>query len=301
MKKLIFPLLSLLILTSCEKVFKKTIDYEIPREEDKIVISSRLVAGDSARAFLSTSVYSMDTLEPAQDFESTVKLYENGVFVEELQPDGNGVFYEPGNYVGTHPIMAGKTYKVEASRPGFKTAYGENLVPAPVSITRSSISTSQAQQEYRLQVDFKDPAGEGDYYYFFITLENQSFGGRGVLFSTLDPTVEVFDNYNDPFSDEQGTSGYEGYLSDQYFNGGTKRLDLDVQTYFNGPTPDTNITVVFNLYHISMDYYQHEKTKAAQDQSDGGLFSEPVQVYTNIVNGYGVVAGASLTREEIKP
>lgn len=294
MKKVIFPILILAIFTSCEEVFEKTIEYEIPQEPARQVIDAKLEAGKIANVFISTSEYSMGQKDPKLDTLARVKLYEDGSFVEELSPLSDG-YYE-----GQYLMKYGKSYKIETIRSGYETAYGESLIPLPAVITSGTLS--QVNNEFKLEVTFVDPPGQGDYYFFYVSLvQAGQEGGQRLYFHTLDPTVEVFETYDDPFEQEQGTSGDAGYISDQYFDGINKKLVLTSGNYF-GPGPiDSTYRVQFNLYRIGDDLYRHEKSKAAQRSSGDGLFSEPVQVYSNIRNGYGIVAGASRSFIEVKP
>lgn len=294
MKKVIFPLLILALFSSCEEVFEKTIEYEIPEEPARQVIDTKLEAGKKPAVFISTSEYSMGQKDPKLDTLARVKLYENGSFIEELSPIGDG-YYE-GQYLTKY----GQSYKVEAIRSGYETAYGESLIPLPAVITSGVLS--RVDEEFKLEVTFADPPGQGDYYFFYVSLvQTGQEGGQRLYFHTLDPTVEVFESYDDPFEQEQGTFGDAGYISDQYFDGIHKKLVLTSVDRF-GPGPiDSSYRVQFNLYRIGDDLYRHEKSKAAQRSSGDGLFAEPVQVYSNIRNGYGIVAGASRSFIEIKP
>ncbi len=287
MKKIFLPLIALSLLSSCEEMFEKTIEYEIPQEPSKITIDSKIIAGDSVFALVGTTVYSMSNKDPELDFEASLRLYEDGNFLEELTPTT-----EKGYYSGRYTTRAGHTYSLEAQRDGYTTAFGSTELKQPVVVNSAEAVTSQ--NGYRLSVSFNDPPQAGDYYFFTISLPTPWSADEIIYFSTIDPTVEVFESFNDPFSDE-GTSGTRGYLSDQYFNGKEKKLQLNLNNYYFEPTPDSTTEAYFNLYRISEDYYLHKRSVGAYSNSDG-IFGEPVQIYSNVINGYGIVGGASGSR-----
>ena len=88
-------------------------------------------------------------------------------------------------------------------------------------------------------------------------------------------------------------------INDNLFNGKAKTFSLDIDlsnlyNYNNEP-----IKFYISLYSISKDYYLYAVTSQAQQNTNGSPFSEPVMVYNNIKNGYGIFAGGYVYRDSI--
>ena len=47
------------------------------------------------------------------------------------------------------------------------------------------------------------------------------------------------------------------------------------------------------LISASEDYFRYKRTYSLQEESSGDPFAQPVNVYNNIENGFGIVAGYS--------
>lgn len=292
MKRILSASLILLLFASCEKV----IDYKIPEEPSKITIDAKIAAGDSLFALISTSVYSMSNEEPILDSNFDVRLYEDGNFIEKLEyAENQAGYYYAGFYRSIYKPSAGHSYKVMVNRNGYEQAFGETRIPEPIKITSASLDTTA--YEGHIKVTFQDPSGEGDYYKFTLALKNGVSYQGDLFFTTYDPTMEIFTDQGDFLEDDQSKSGYVAFLSDRYFDGQQKTITCDVSYYGN---EQNTSEVIITVSHITEDYYKNEKTKAAQSQGDE-IFSEPVQIYSNIINGYGIVAGEAPSSITVKP
>jgi len=51
--------------------------------------------------------------------------------------------------------------------------------------------------------------------------------------------------------------------------------------------------MVATLSSVSEDYYKYNVTLAKYEQTQGDPFAQPVQVYSNIENGFGIFGGYS--------
>ncbi len=278
------------IITSCET----TIDFEIPREKPKITIDTRIMAGDSVKALIGRTEYVLSPKNPALDQYSKVYLYEDGVKVSELRPrflakqqKSDSLFYYSSDYI----TQEGHVYKIEANRKGFNTAMGQTLIKPKVDI--SSVNFDKANWKLSLNID--DPKGKGDYYR--ISAYYKAAGREyNMYLSATDRVIQFIDGYeDDPFDDTEERGGDYGYISDEYFDGKSKRITVNI----NDGQSTISDTLFFEVARISEEFYLHEKSKAASEVSDG-FFSEPVQIFNNIENGYGIVAGGSPNTIKLK-
>lgn len=292
MKK-IFVLFSPLLLVSCEK----EIDYQIPDPGKKIVIDARLLSGENATAMVGTSVYSLSNETPGTNGNIKVALYRNGVFQDSMLPkfDQNisQWIYESGNHI----IEAHKSYTIKArynglpeatATDGTPVAVNANLFNAKFTTTTINGNVDSIPSSFSFKV-LDNPQTE-DYYRISLSQRN---GTPPVFFSSTNPVLTDFFNNFDFEGDGERRYFYFAYLSDKDLLNAASTFDILVEEQV---TNDLYLC----LEHISKDFYEHERTKAlAYFGGDG--FSEPVQIHSNVTNGYGIVAGATPTTTKIRP
>ncbi len=270
-----------------------TIDYDLPQIPDRITIETRLTAGDSASVIVGTSKYALSNKDPEfLNFDATVWLYENNIPVSQLIPTPNtsGINF---SYTSNYQLKTNQVYKVEAAINGYSNAFGEGLLKEPVPIN----STEYDSINRNLKFTFHDPPTAGDYY--MITLSAGFQSNYPIYFSTNDISIDFFvdESFSDPFGGNEEDYGDKGYFTDQYFNGKDKSIRitiLDEGFQFN------NVPLTIELWRINKDLYDHERTKAVAWESENP-FSEPVQIYSNIENGYGIVGTVAVSKRQFYP
>lgn len=274
MKKLSY-ILPLLALWSCEK----ELDYELPDPGPQIVIDTRLKSGQGMEVFLSESVYSLSSADPKSRDDFEAWLYTDDPSSPfQLTAEAYNPGYEPQFVYRTpHQVNANQNYRLVVRGPGFPEATVSERVPSPVEI--DTVTYNRTDKEFTFR--FKDNGSTDDYY--MITVNE--LGADDLVYSSLDLALEFFE-----FQDFIGDSEFDGrqygfvsYLKDDEFNGKTRELKVRIE----GET--SAVFVELRLHHISSSYYRHELTKSAYNYSDG-FFSEPSQIYSNVENGYGIMA-----------
>jgi hypothetical protein len=63
-----------------------------------------------------------------------------------------------------------------------------------------------------------------------------------------------------------------------------------MNTFWGGPQQHNKY---YKITSCSSQYYRYVNSLELYNESDGNPFAEPVQLYNNISNGYGIFAGAS--------
>ncbi len=294
MKKAMY-LLPLLALLSCEKILT---DYKIPDPGNKLTMEALLLSGNTITALVGESVYSLDAASPKASDDYTVYLFENNILTDTLEPQFYQTYYDPNGRGTTQDIylyhsqaivQSGKNYRLEASKSGFQTIKGETSVVEPVNV--SYVTYDANRERYRVRIE--DAQGGDDWY--LLRAYYKRAGGTFELATMIlsDPTVETFDYYNDPFDPDQDVYTDEAFLSDEYFRDGTKQLDFGIS--LPGEEQDE---LYFQVIRITEDYYRFRLTYSAYLNSDD-FFSEPAQIYSNISNGYGVVASGAASQVEL--
>lgn len=286
MKK-ITALLCLPLMFSCEK----TINYEIPRESSKFSIDSRIMTGDRVQVFVAHTEYSLSAREPQVVSDAKVVLIEDGVPLTQMQWISNSP--ESGYYQTPLRPAAGKTYRIEVSNEKYGLASGEAFSLTPTGITGWDIDTSNL----KINLSFTDDGSTKDYYSIRIYADDG--GNQYPLFlASSDPGVDFFYDFGDDFFGDNLKRGYAAYVTDEAFNGKIKTVKFEELYYdsFGGWLPDA---VILEVTRISEDHYLHERSKGAQYVAGDNPFAEPVQIYSNITNGYGIVAAGAPARVRI--
>lgn len=276
MKKLVFPL-ALFALIACEK----EIDFEIPDPGKKVVIETKIEAGEAIEMFLSESVYSLSAEDPSSrdDFEAFLYSDEPGSpFQFTVEPFSS--WNEPRFvYRLNHNLIAGQNYQIVVRSNDLPEASVNERIPSLVEIDQ--VQYDSITKEFN--ITFKDNAATKDYYR--ITVTELSPGEPTLIYSSIDLGLEFF-GFSDFFGEDELDGrqyGAESFLPDVSFNGQNRSVKVRIEQPANVPF------VQINLHHISESYYRHELTKNAY-QSGGDLFSEPVQIFSNVNNGYGIMA-----------
>ena len=305
--KVVFLLFSLgmILLAGCEKA----IDLKIPVDPPQLTMDVRVIAGhDSVAALVGISTYSLSADEPDSPDDAEVFLYEDDQLVGQMFPQRrDGFFGRPTTiyyYTLDFRPQPGRTYKVEARHPDFATISGQDFVPAQVELDSVVMTFPDNSFQPEVSIYFTDLPGAGDFYQikgiyqsFYIDGNNDTIVFQSIVsFNTQDQLLEIFGEFEDPFGGSTERYGEIGYLTDDAFDGRQRKLVVRPQY---GGLVDSNETFFVELTHITEDYYRHEKSKASNFDSDNP-FTEPVSLYGNIRNGYGIVAGGAVSRKEVE-
>jgi hypothetical protein len=292
MKRAIYILLSVAFLSSsCEKV----IEINVPEKERKIVLNA-LVNPDSVftvHITRSKTILESNTLDFIDDADAS--LFENGEFAGSLEYMGYDKYILPGFVPQT-----GNTYRIEVEHPVLKSVQSEITVPAPVSITETDTSRRIGEfgnEIYNLNIHIDDPDQKENFYSLsmFATLRYYDFENEVFLDSTRTESIffRPLDEGNNEFGEgflEQQLSFFMDnklFFSDAPFRttGGELVMALEYYLYFFAP--DT-INIKVRLDHIDKSYYLYSLTRRKYSETNENPFSEPVQVYNNIQNGFGI-------------
>ena len=282
-------------LLSCRKV----IDVKLPTKDGKIVINSFFNDKEQLTINISNSLHILDTMDIKFLDEAEVNVFENNAFKEKLTNIGYGNFIAK-----TFTPSKEFTYKVYAKYGDLKQAYSENIIPNPIKIISVDTSTvyvtgtngmyqgnggGGSYPQYQLKIKFKDPENirnyyslkiylKNQYYYYKNTSDTKYFDYSTVYFTSNDLVIETFNN------------GESALFSDDFLNGKEYNLLINIDKY-NFSFTDNHVLIELNS--VSKDYYLYNKSYSLYQSVKGDPFSEPVQVYNNIVNGYGIFAGYS--------
>ncbi|MCF8359306.1 MAG: DUF4249 domain-containing protein [Prolixibacteraceae bacterium] len=317
MKKVIIIGIALLMFLSCYT------EFDLSNEvDDTGPVVSAFIANDSLiKVYLYKVIGADDAPQRIDITDATVKLFENGVAVENLKLDFNtGVnsvydtiyFYTSLNTTA----CAGKTYRIEITTFEREFITSETYIPEPVeilSVDTSSIfiidtlSNSYSEESY-LWVSFKDPPEKN---FYRLTIKGRY--GNNIGNDTIkiwNRVITSFNKNNSVFSyfgeDEEnkilnlGRNNFQ-IFNDNTFNGQGYEIEL-----YNKSSSDVSYSpekgeftqYIIELHSITEEGYYYLRSVDLQSQTMRDL-TEPVLPFTNIENGVGIFTGYSASQKII--
>ena len=297
MKKLFFLLSVSLIYISCEKVIPFEGDVNTP----KLVINSVFESDSTFKVHVSSSRSVIDTssFENIDDAVVTIKDV-NGNVIEVLNHVVNGF------YKGQVLPEESTTYILEVNHPNYANITASDSLPSPIiinSVDTSTILDPINGNRLRISMNFDDPENNQNYY----LLETYSVN-EYLIVENLDTieyeldttkqfmvlTDEVFQNGGSPWRDQ-------GLFNDLLFNGQNKTLEIEIPNENWSGSEDgydwsyKTLTLRLYLHNITISYYYYRTSLELFQNASGNPFAQPVQVYSNIENGFGVFAGSQIS------
>ena len=297
MKKLFFLLSVSLIYISCEKVIPFEGDVNTP----KLVINSVFESDSTFKVHVSSSRSVIDTssFENIDDAVVTIKDV-NGNVIEVLNHVVNGF------YKGQVLPEENTTYILKVNHPNYADITASDSLPSPIiinSVDTSTILDPINGNRLRISMNFDDPGNNQNYY----LLETYSVN-EYLIVENLDTieyeldttkqfmvlTDEVFQNGGSPWRDQ-------GLFNDLLFNGQNKTLEIEIPNENWSGSEDgydwsyKTLTLRLYLHNITISYYYYRTSLELFQNASGNPFAQPVQVYSNIENGFGVFAGSQIS------
>lgn len=299
----------LLMLAACEK----TIKVEIPVKEPSLVVNGRLAKDEllnlkvgKSRGILEPSgtgspeeLYTVKTAIPV--------IFENGVPVDTLVYQASDYAYRT---IRNKRVRPGFVYTVKVLAPGFKEVTASSAMPSQSVIAglqwiKEARVNSYGERMDEITLKLDDPAGERNFYRVEVW---ETYGG-GVSYpvaclSISDKDVEQTGNETDPGDPESCYRGDMVLMQDQYFNGARKQLKIYVTsgTLYNYTDPVNHrvIRPYVKLFRITEDEFKYLKSRGVYSFSADNPFAEPVNVHTNVQNGYGIFSVSTMAVDSLR-
>ena len=297
-------LLTAILFSSCQKV----IEFNGEITEPMVTVNS-LVTPDSvvsAQVSLSRFFLSNDTLFSMID-NAQADLFVNGTLKESLTYKSNGV------YVGTYKPVAGDSLSLLIKVPGKKdvtcgttqksavmislSLSDTTTVPTgkrtPILASPTNKDTIGIAYEYKTNcvLHLTDDGAEHNYYRLAVTTKT-TLGTKKTYSYAVNFDDIVSGNSNTFGPPTSLTSNKYNIFDNQLFSGKDYPLKFSVlynrNMFFPGheKTPNKQ-EVTINLQKISRSYYLYLQTRAGINTRN--FFAEPVQVYSNVDGGLGIM------------
>lgn len=233
---------------------------------------------------ISKSMSLFDTTDDAVS-NAEILLYSDNVLSDTLFFEQNGI-YSSNNIFPKENV----NYKLKVNSPGFNEISSESSLPYkifPHNIEKKeNVAYDNDGNLYsQLFVSFYDLPDYNNYYEIVLL---ESFNIEG---ATITIPLVVFSN-DEVLLNEGDMNYYSTYLpfSDELING--KEYELCLNYY---PPAVDNYKLIFHFRSVCEDYYLYKKTiirhlnNQSSDIWDG--LGEPVSMYSNVENGFGIFAG----------
>lgn len=304
MKKIILFLLA--AITGCETV----VDVNLPDQEPEVVVNS-VVRPDSSFWVEVSHTSPISTgidIYPVKG--AVVKVVENNSgehilnLVEVWGGELIGHVNEKKVYYRSDSLIPqiGNDYHIEVRAPGYETAIARpQKIPARPEVAisdfqyrvdNSFIIGPFGPDGYRFDVEFEisdDPDREN---FYNLAVYEKIGEWTPKVFSTDD--VALVSHFEDEILEGKTpvreTFGHYASFDDRLFNGKTKKIRIRIQHSF---FEEDSKLLRFELSSITSDLYEYHKSlresgNRVQVNNVSLPLSEPVRIFTNIEEGYGI-------------
>ncbi len=309
---ILFLLSTIFLLPSCYK----QIEIEFPNTEPVFVLNCLFTADSIFKVKINkTSDFNDSISYPVTD--AVCKLYADNKLIENLIAIGNNGFYISQK---DYKPLYNTTYRIEVSSPSLPTAFSSNQLPHTpqiLNITKqdSVLFDEDGNSLNQLDILIKDPIDVSNYYeliffsYFKLDYTNAWWLDSTELenVDTNYHAVELFCQTQDMVFKNEGLLDYSpiGFpFSDEIFDGQTYNLKINYQppAYFSGINDYlvniiTDYSLIICVRAVTESYYHYKQKLIVHQANQYSDFwdgiAEPVQMFTNVENGYGIFAGYS--------
>lgn len=279
----------LLFYSACETI----VDIDIPKEETRLVLNGFFNPDSTFSISLFESLHVLEDKEfEDREFKvvegAIVSVFDdNGLKLADLTDEGSG------RYSSNLRPEVGKEYRIEVSKTGFGTVEASDMIPgdsARVSAIQVVEVGEEGSAEYEITFSVQDYTGED---FYEVSLLQRS------VFKFEETTYEIVINHymesEDEVFDDFNSIGTALLFRDVLFDAGVSKIT--VKAFLNSYNScDDNPECISDEYFlilrkVSASYYNYNRTLLLQQDLEGNPFAEPVSVYNNITNGFGIFAG----------
>jgi len=294
----IFLALTLLVLSSCEKVIEPK---DLPEQDARIVLNSVLYSDSAVSAHISSSKSILSGKDYKFIDNANCELFEDDQFIEKL------LFKKNGRYEGNTFPKTGKKYTLKVSASGFEPVEGSSSMTSSVVIKNvaryDSVMSNfniyavgdgnvQLGGSVKYKLSVIDDVNTSDYYSLQAVIKLYDTAGAQIPEELASGYVSIYNNVSE--NGFQGGSYYGDFIvvnDESLVNGNEIVMDISISVGYSYEKSIElgRMEVFLRASHISSDYYKYLQTFNAQASQGPNWFSEPVLVYNNIKGGMGIV------------
>ncbi len=219
----------------------------------------------TARLTLSRGIETNYNFENVTD--ATILLFKNNELLGELNPDNKG------NYsLDVRPI-SNNEYQIKVLHSNFPELSASTKIPERPIVTYTYESLQGYKHRINVFFDIHDQKGIANYYWL----------------APFDTNAPFIDNFNRSLD----TDAKYGYVYDYYMRISDEGYDGEILTLNTVGIKDRNRYFWATDSHY--DSYLKTTLKVQLNKEDALPFQEPLQIYSNIENGYGIFGSCAVT------
>ncbi len=292
-----------LLYTACTK----PVEFDLESIEEKLVVNCVFSPDSLWQVYVSKNLAIDDTFRFESIRGAEVRLYAGEDLVALLndfvEPDSDyGIGYYTDLSISYLPL-ADTEYTLKVTHTDWGEAFAKNAIPPLPAISTLDFSVLDLQAfagspvyniQAQLSFEIQDKKNEPNYYairlYYFGDYVIQHEGGTIQYVDTLIRKHLGFEVENNLASFRSYLYGGDLVFTDETFNGETLNIRLKIHSSIDLKNTQPH-TIFMDVISMSRDYYDYQKTFTQQVALFNAPFAEPVTVFSNIHNGYGIFAG----------
>ena len=278
---------------SCEK----EINFDLGTPEDMLCLNCILEAGNDSVAIYVTKVQSTQNdsaFTPVND--ARIELSKEGQLLNGIVYRGNG------RYLLKHKPEQGKKYEISVEVDGYKTLTAETTIPvfpdANAKYEPDTIYDDYWVNGYRtvpkIVVSLKDSPTKDYYWFKLATIINFGGGPWGEYFIAYKTDKMYFDEFNRYYVQDVRLP----FINYEYIGA----LRLDDEVFLNNEIQfslDGGLKQSLFVINGDIQFDKYYKTSIKQFltyEYDNLPIFEPVQMYSNINNGFGIFSSIAMSK-----
>jgi hypothetical protein len=303
-KLYILSFLSVAILLSCETTEKIE---DFPLRPSQLVVNC-LFTQDSIWEFqVSKSLSVLDNADLPLITDAVISLYKNSELLEEIfRPDEDGWY----RYTDHLPEV-NQEYSIEVSAPDFEnTLLAKEYSVSPTAISNASIIVRDSSfwqhdngdwmsyggnVEGSFLISLDDPVATENYYALAVYSIDTAYYNWEDRDNYVLETNSLVISCDDPSIDGEASSSLYVFFTDAIFNGEEYQIKLDFEDW----RATRNKIYFIKLSTLQRSAYLYQKSIDQYFDAATDPFSEPVQIFSNIENGYGIFSSYAETLKEV--
>ncbi|WKK75759.1 DUF4249 domain-containing protein [Marivirga salinae] len=297
-----FIILSLILFSGCQK----EVDLKIDESESKLVLNAWFKTEQHPVVEVNRSTFIFDKRGTDNIQNAEVILFENDKEIGFLEHFGSG-FYQNENI----EIKPDTEYKIIAKVDGFEdvVAIEKSLETFKEGDLQFEYTSEEVNHQYgngsesEITLTFKDNPSSEDFYLFMLKRNAKEWS----IDNPEDTTYIKYDAYLES-SDLQiefvylNSMGQMQVLKDELFNGNEYTIRFTTNNlsdaFYGGEDYEASSEYVFEIHKISKSFYLYLKSLELNQYPDP--FTEPTQIFTNVENGYGILATSTVVEIPIE-
>lgn len=259
----------------------------LPPYREQVVINGLISDKEPTLIKLSKSISSLDTNAIPSITRASVQVYdESNVLFDNLSYNAFA-----GGFVGTKPALQNVKYNLRVNYES-KEVRSSTILAAGTNISAFNYIDSIGLDTSGFKIGevsftFSDIPGQDNFYRLNL-----------YYYDNVRQSFEAYDLSSDIFIDAQANRTDDGYIfGDESFNGSSITISAEVPFGFIDNSAPYKFYV--KLEALNRDLSLYEQSRELYRQSAGGLFTEPVDLYSNVNGGLGIFGGSTVDKDTL--